>query len=88
MHNMKLRNQATRFALRLPDKTRLALLPFAEKEDAEVARHLAAVHRTIGGDVEVPMTGAHLVVLAKVAAQHFDLPQAHNLVNAIANFVA
>jgi hypothetical protein len=84
-----LRNQKARFALQLPAKLQAALLPLLEKEDAEAARHFASVYRTVGGDVEVPMIGSHLLILARVAGQHFhDIPQAHNLFNAISIAIA
>lgn len=89
MSNEKFRNQKTRYALRIPAKLQTALLPLIEKEDSEVALFFATVHQQLGGDVELPLTGAHMMVIARVAAQHFDdIPQAHNLFNAIAGCVA
>jgi hypothetical protein len=87
---MALRNQKTRFALRLPAKLQQQLLPLVEKEDPTTGRNFATIHKTLhGGDVEVPLTGAQLLILARVAGQHFeDVPQAHNLFNLIAGYVA
>jgi hypothetical protein len=87
---MTFRNQKTRFALRIPPSMHQALLPLIEKEDPDTAAHFATViNRAHGGDVEVPMTGVHLVHLARVAGQHFnDIPHTHSLFNAIAAVTA
>jgi hypothetical protein len=74
---------STRYALRLSPALQQALLPHVEALDPAAAAHLSTVLRQVQGDVEVPVTGAHLKILARAAAAHPEIPSATRLLNYI-----
>jgi hypothetical protein len=72
-----------RYALQLSPTLQQALLPHVEALDPAVAAHLRTVYRSYYGDIEVPVTGEHLKVIARAAAQHPEIPSATRLFNLI-----